>query len=287
MPAAPINTLAAEVVSQVFRSREDFLSATNLSKASRRFQAVWQQDIDQISYAILQNSIECTHQVYEYLSASIEVGKTTLHGNKREMATAKTLVIKDRASNAGKAIFLFMKFVSNQSPKEAAITPTTRRDFIKAYHRAWTLATLAPQSPPHQMITSMDLLELLQLREVLMWMRMETNDFDRAELGYSYNFRDFFTPVDYSEATFHTWNHVQKSVENIVENLGSLIDGKIFQKASEEQSPESCNALMYDTWHPGHSWYPKGKRLMLADFVHLLPETSDSEDPPAVLWTFN
>lgn len=97
------------------------------------------------------------------------------------------------------------------------------------------------------MIMSMDALELVQLEEVLNWTMMSTNDFDRAELGYSYNFRDFFTPADYSEAAFYTWNHVHARVLNVIGKFTLLIDGAIFQALSGEKGPESCNALMYDT----------------------------------------
>ncbi|KAF6220438.1 hypothetical protein HO133_002870 [Letharia lupina] len=247
VPTASTTDLAPELISQVFRSIEDFPSAKNLSKTSHKFQAVWQQDIDQVSYAIIQQSIECTHQVYEYLSASIEVRETILRGDKRDTAIARTRAIIDRVSNADEALSIFVKFVSGQSSAEAAITPTTRRDFIKAYHRIWTLATLVPRSTPYKMIMSMDALELVQLEEVLNWTMMSTNDFDRAELGYSYNFRDFFTPADYSEAAFYTWNHVHARVLNVIGKFTLLIDGAIFQALSGEKGPESCNALMYDT----------------------------------------
>ncbi|CAF9940889.1 hypothetical protein IMSHALPRED_002209 [Imshaugia aleurites] len=275
MPAAQITNLAPELISQVFCSMEDFSSATNLSKTSHKFQAVWQQDIDQISHAIRQHSIECTDQVYEYLSASIEAEKTILRGDKREIAIAKTLILMDRASNADKALSKFVKLIAGGSPADAAITATTRRDFIKAYHRAWTLAARAPQLPPYQMVIGMDVLELLQLGEVLDWMMILTTDPVRAELGYSYNTRDLFTQADYSEAGYHTWSHVQGIVQNIIRNFTLLIDdGTIFQKIWGEIHPEEpCNALMYDTHHPEDPWYPRDKRLMLADFVHLFPGT--------------
>ena len=284
MPTAQITNLAPELISQIFCSMEDFLSATNLGKTSHKFQAIWQQDIDQISHAIHQNSIECTHQVYEYLFVSIEAGKTILRGDKREIAIAKTLILMDRASNADKALSKFVEFVAGQFPADAAITPITRRDFIKAYHRAWTLATRAPQLPPYQMVIRMDVLELLQLGEVLNWMTMLTNDFDRAELGYSYNFRDLLTHLDYSAASYHTWNHVSWVVENITRNFTLLVDDTAtFQKVSGKIHSESCNALLYNTCHPGDPWYPESKRLMLADFVHLFPGTSEI-DGSFVAW---
>ena len=210
---------------------EDFLSATNLSKTSHKFQAIWQQDIDQISHAIHQHSIECAHEVYEYLFASIEAGKTILRGDKREIAVSKTLILMDRASNADKALSKFVEFVAGQSPAGAAITPITRHDFIKAYHRAWTLAARAPQLAPYRMVIRMDVLELLQLGEVLLWMTVLTNDFDRAELGYTYNLRDLFTQADYSEASFYTWNHAKEMVRYITRNFTLLIDdAATFQK---------------------------------------------------------
>ena len=278
MPTAQITNLAPELISQVFCSMQDFLSATNLSKTSHRFQAVWQQDIDHISHAIHQHSIECTPQVYEYLSVSIEAGKTILRGDNREKAIAKTLILIDRASNADKAFSKFVEFVAHRSPVDAAITPTTRRDFIKAYHRAWTMATRAPQLPPYQMVMRMDLFELLQLGEVLDWMLMLTNHLDRAELGYSYNLQDLFTRADYSEASFHSWSHVVGNVEKLICNFTLLIDDDaINQKTWEVRQTVSCKALMYDTCHPGDPWWPKGKRLMLADFVHLFPGTSEMD----------
>ncbi len=276
MPTAQITNLAPELISQIFCSMEDFLSATNLSKTSHKFQAIWQQDIDQISHAIHQHSIECAHEVYEYLFASIEAGKTILRGDKREIAVSKTLILMDRASNADKALSKFVEFVAGQSPAGAAITPITRHDFIKAYHRAWTLAARAPQLAPYRMVIRMDVLELLQLGEVLLWMTVLTNDFDRAELGYTYNLRDLFTQADYSEASFYTWNHAKEMVRYITRNFTLLIDdAATFQKVSGDIHSESCNALMYNTCHPGDPWYPKGKRLMLADFVHLFPGTSE------------
>ena len=118
MPTAQFTNLAPELISQVFCSMEDFLSASNLSKTSHKFQAIWQQDIDRITHAIHQHSIECTHQVYEYLSVSIEAGKTILRGDKREIAIAKTSILMDRASNADKALSKFVTFVSPASPQE-------------------------------------------------------------------------------------------------------------------------------------------------------------------------
>ena len=64
------------------------------------------------------------------------------------------------------------------------------------------------------MIITMDVLEILQLGQVLYWMMMMlTNKSDRAELDYSYNFQDLFTIIDYSEASFYTWNHVEDTVK--------------------------------------------------------------------------
>ena len=193
---------------------EDFLSPTNFSKTSHMFQAVRQRNINQVSHAIRQQSIECTHQVYEYLAVCAGAGKTILRGDKRGSEIVKTLILTDRARNADKALSKFLTFVAGQSPADTVITPTTRRDFIKVYHRAWTLATRAPQLLPYQMIITMDVLELLQLGQVLYWMMMMlTNKSDRAELDYSYDFQDLFTIIDYSEASFYTWNHVEDTVK--------------------------------------------------------------------------
>lgn len=278
MSTAPINKMAPELISQIFCSLEDFLSATNLSQTSHRFQAVWQQDINRISYAIHQHSIECTHQVYEYLSASVEAGKTLLQGDKREIAIAKTLVILDRADKADNALSMFVKI-------DADITATTRRDFIQAYHRAWTLAILAPQPPPYQMIIKMDVLELLQLEEVFMWMTKYINALDEAGVGYGYSVREIFSPPGYSETNVHTWECTQKSVRNIIENIKHLVDVEILQTWSKKKrsDPQNLHALMCGTWHSKCSYYPKLKQFMLADVVHLLPETSDAEERSAIL----
>lgn len=185
MPSTTLTDLAPELLIQVLKSSDTFADVTSLRGTSRKIFMIWKTNLGAIREAVLPRTIDCFEQARELLAAQERVGgeRHVVHEHQTAMDRVKWML--KGADTAARALGYFEeKVIHNQnrfefgvySPKRIPLTPIESTDFIRAYYRAKTLATLAKGPLPCDMLSSWDMLAFKHMKDVMEWLTM----------GYSY-----------------------------------------------------------------------------------------------------
>lgn len=165
---ASLPTLAPELIIHVFVSTGDFASALALSSSSKNLRALWTANVSRV--------IECFQQAQELIDAEYRtIPRIEKHGTiEGYLARTKRLVIDSKiAIRAHKYWVADVNSHRREIRKlpDIAWSPCDRPDFLKAYYRASTLATLLRPNPTFKtqrcLIQYWDLLNLHQVEEVV------------------------------------------------------------------------------------------------------------------------
>ena len=190
-------TLPNELIIEILKSTNSFATATSFSSTSRKFRAIWEMHTRWICYGILSDTITCYHQAFEYVKAQppavigpehYAIAQPLADISPKHIGDATPVLFKilrqflDNADIAYRALQfyedLMSEYVSDESRMTRYVSNKTlghdddqggqRISFLQAWYR---IHTLACDTLPCDMLASLDILELEQMREVMCWLR--------------------------------------------------------------------------------------------------------------------
>ena len=164
MPSQILTDLAPELIIQILKSSDSFADLTSISSTSRKMFLIWKMNIDSICEAVLARTVPCYAQARELIEAQekAEGDEYSVIGYQSAIDRAKWM-FKD-ADIAAYAVDVFQEMIFRK------MTRADQKDFIRAYYRATTLATLGeePQSCP--LLLSWNMLDFEQVNDVMKWL---------------------------------------------------------------------------------------------------------------------
>ena len=189
--------LSTELIIEIFKSTKSFATATSFSSTSRIFRAIWKMHSRRICYEILSDTIICYDQAFAYVKAQplAVIGpehyaiaqpladKSPEHiGDTTPVLTKVVRQFFDNADIAYRAWQFYEDLVSEYVFDETRMTRYVSNktfghgdnqggqciSFLQAWYR---IHTLACDTLPCDMLASLDILELEQMREVMCWLR--------------------------------------------------------------------------------------------------------------------
>ena len=185
MSASSLPALPTELITQIFKSINDFATATALSSTSRRFQSIWKTHSASICYAILVRTIPCYDQAFGYVEAQpLDTASPEQTDNTAPLASKVAKQFCKNADIASRALQYYDSSLSDLVPSR--LTEADRTCFLQAWYRIHTLASLASDRLPYEMLASLYFLEFRQMMEVLRGLMDYCPDEHRSELRITY-----------------------------------------------------------------------------------------------------
>ena len=185
MSTSSLPALPVEIITEIFKSTDDFSTATALSRTCRGLHSVWKSNTASICYALLVRTIPCYDQAFQYVQVQhLDIVSSGLLDATDSLAIEATEQFLENAEVAHAALQLYetqmIKRVSKASeggpwpiqncPSPRRLTEAQRGYFLKAWYRLHTLASLPSDPLPYSILASLDRLELEQMRDVLRWL---------------------------------------------------------------------------------------------------------------------
>lgn len=184
-----LTDLAPELLIQILKSADNFADVTSLSSTSRKIFIIWKTNVDAICEAVLPRIVDCFEQALELLAAQkkVEGGKHAFYGHMTAVDRAEWIL--KWADTAAKALVYFEEDLIGNAHKGRlfCMTPSNRVDFLRAYYRAATLATLAKGPLPCEVLSSWDMLAFRQMKVVMRWLMAYAPPSERLEFGMEYD----------------------------------------------------------------------------------------------------
>ncbi|KAL9069023.1 MAG: hypothetical protein Q9161_005781 [Pseudevernia consocians] len=163
--------LAAEIIMQIFKFTDNFVTATGLSSTSRRFQSTWKIISPLIWHATVARSIPCYHQAFEY---PLDAASSEQIKDMGLIASKVAQQFYGKADIASLALHFYQVDVIKRGVGgPSSLTEAQRTSFPQALYRLYTLASLANSASdrlPYDLLASLDLLEIEQMTEALHWL---------------------------------------------------------------------------------------------------------------------
>lgn len=173
MPSIILTDLAPELLIHILKSADNFADVTSLSSISRKMFIVWKTNIDVICNAILERTVPCFAQARELVETQekAEGDEHVVFGYQSAIDRVQWML--KEADTAAKVFVHFQSdaYVIFSAYDRALVKQKTLRiDFIKAYYRATTLATLGTDSIPLRLLLSWDALDCERVWDVNTWL---------------------------------------------------------------------------------------------------------------------
>ena len=191
MPEEPLSTLAIELSVQIFKSLDNFDTATSLSTTSRSFRGIYETHTISICFWILCRTVSCYIEAFEYVKAQpLEV----IYASRIEDTTPVPIMVakqfRKNANIACQALQCYesqmIECVSNKErmgryesersyrsdriSNPGGLTEAQRICFLQVWYRIHTIACLPHERIPYDVLAYLDILELEQMREVMCWL---------------------------------------------------------------------------------------------------------------------
>lgn len=283
MSANSLPALPTEIVTQIFKSTDDFSTATALSSTSHRFQSIWKTNAASICHNILVRTIACYDQALEYVKAqplnaasSEPIGDTSLLAIKVTKQFLKNADIASLALQYYEAHVL--KHISTYGLLHlSSFTEAQRTCFLQAWYRIHALASLAEEFLPCNMLAAMDLLEFEQMWEALRWLMYWCPDEHRSELRIS--FQDgcleglIWFRLPKSPISAQRWSDLM--------NCLTSVDQDLHKSPLDHRSRDRGEMVMVFFQYMVHESYldikESGKGVSLADMLPLIEERNTSD----------
>lgn len=183
MASIILTDLAPELLIHILKSTDNFADVTSLSSISRQMFIVWKTNIDVICNAILARTVPCYAQARELIDAQEQAeGDEHLCFGYQSAIDRVQWMLKE-ADTAAKAYVYFGNIEVGFSAHRETPVEELRMEFIKAYYRATTLATLGKDSVPLRLLLSWDLLDCARVWEVNYWLLEYCDASRQRELG--------------------------------------------------------------------------------------------------------
>lgn len=188
--ASSLTALPIEIITEVFKSTDDFSTATALARTCRGLHSIWKSNAASICYALLVRTIPCYDQAFQFVQvqyAQVQRLDTVSSGLIDVTDRLVVKVTKQFLENADVAheasTFYGNQIIKRFSkgpevgpwpmqtfPRLECLTEAQRGRFLKAWYRLQTLAILPSDPLPYSILASLDRLEFEQMRDVLRWL---------------------------------------------------------------------------------------------------------------------
>ena len=174
MSTSSLPALPAELIIQIFKSIDNFATATALSSTSRRFQSIWKTSSPSICYSIFARTIPCYHQAFEYVRAQPLNAASSEQTEDMDLLASK--VTPQFYENAFTA--LMVQLYEADVIKRGVGGPSSMAEaqytcFLQAWYRIHNLTSLANMARNrllYDLLASLDLLQFEQVTEALRWL---------------------------------------------------------------------------------------------------------------------
>ena len=189
MPFETLPDMAPELLIQILKSLDSFADVTSLSSTCRKMFVIWKRNDHAICHAILARTVSCFAQAQEFSDAQekAEGDKQPDSGHWPPVERAhRMLKWADTITKACSyfEIEVFGLWALSECPAERkTLTLAEKMDFIRAYYRSTTFATLGKDSISDDLMSSWDMMELGQLKDVTRFVLYHCNHDRQQELG--------------------------------------------------------------------------------------------------------
>ena len=188
MSASSLPALPVELITEIFKSTDDFSSATALGGTCRGFHSVWKSNAASICETLLVRTIPCYDQAFQYVQVQLlDTLSSGLLDVTDPLAVEATKQFLDNANDAHEALQLYETHMIGMvsvgpgggpwhretCPSPESLTEAQRGCFLQAWYRVHTLASLPSDPLPYGILDSLDRLEFEQMRDVLRWLWIE------------------------------------------------------------------------------------------------------------------
>ena len=194
MSASSLQALPVEIITEIFKSTDDFSTATALGATCRAFQSIFKENAASICHALLVRTITCYDQAFQYVQVQysnvqqLDTVSSGPPGVTDLLAAGVTEKFLKNADDAHEALQLYeaqmIQKVSKapeggpwsmqNCPSTKCLTEAQRECFLQAWYRLNTLASLPSDPVPYSILASLDRLEFEQMRDVLRWLWSES-----------------------------------------------------------------------------------------------------------------
>ena len=171
MSASSLPALPVEIITEIFKSTDDFSTVTALGGTCRGLHSVWKSNAASICYALLVRTIPCYDQAFQYVQVQqLDTVSSGVSDVTDPLAVEATKQFLQNADDGHLALRLYeLQLFRTLHP----LTEAQRGCFLKAWYRLHTLASLPCDPLPYSILASLDHLEFEQMRDVLCWLCME------------------------------------------------------------------------------------------------------------------
>ena len=182
MSASSLPALPVEIITGIFKSTDDFSTATALGGTCRELHSVWKSNAASICYALLVRTIPCYDQAFQYVQVQqLDTVSSGVLDRTDPLAVEVTKKFLQNADDAHLALQLYdiqlsgivsgvhEAFPSYQQ-RLRILTEAQRGCFLKAWYRLHTLVSLPSDPLSYSILAALDRLEFEQMRDVLHWL---------------------------------------------------------------------------------------------------------------------
>ncbi|KAM0794803.1 hypothetical protein BDR22DRAFT_826612 [Usnea florida] len=185
MSASSLPALPVEIITEIFKSTDDFSTATALGGTCRGLHSVWKSNAASICYALLVRTIPCYDQAFQYVQVQqLDAVSSGLFDGTDVLAIGATKQFLQNADDAHLALQLYEIQLSREYSGVhrtmpvyqrllVILTEAQRGSFLKAWYRLHTLASLPSDPLLYSILASLDRLEFEQMRDVVRWLWIE------------------------------------------------------------------------------------------------------------------
>lgn len=229
MPSKILTDLAPELLIQILKSSDNFADVTSLSSSSRKMFIVWEMNIDTICEAVLARTIDCFEQACGLLAAQerAEGEEHSVFGY--QSAVDRTRWVLEDADLAARALVHFEKHAfyycslgADRSFGRDTFSATERTEFLRAHYRASTLATLSKEPLPSGLLSTWNLLDLEQVKDVVEWIVIYGDQDEKLDLGLGYCDHGLGRQATGGRPSLNDWKKVRGSLAYLKMDLYGL-----------------------------------------------------------------
>lgn len=273
MSSQTLTYLAPELLIQILESANKFADVTSLSATCRKMSIIWKTNVGAICEAILARNVLCYAQALEVIDAQERTNGDAHSFFTNQSAVDRAQWMLNGADIAAEALVEFKAHVTFYSKLfqieergERLLTLIDWTDFLRAFYRANTMATIGKGPLPGQLLSSWGLLDF---DHVTIWVEWLANYCSLGRVGtltapFDYNYSgDFSAP----KITLETWRDLWISMLALKNDFNDLTS-KLEQAA--RPVPQSISPTIFLGQYD--YLYKTNREFRLADLVPLVRE---------------
>ncbi len=283
--ASSLPALPTELITQIFKSTDNFATATALSSTSRKFQSIWKTDSASICYAILVRTIPCYDQAFGYVKAQpLDTASLEQTDNTAPLASKVAKQFCETADIASRALQYYevdvLKCDAFHSDMGLSrLTEVQGTYFLQAWYRIHTLAISASDRLPYEMLASLYLSEFRQMTEVLRWLMYFCPNEHRSELRITYQNGQlegllWHRRLPKSPISAQHWYDLAIRLDSLRADLNDTTLMERIMETFQQRERSNWNFMVHKTYLDIER---TGKGVSLADTLPLIKERDISD----------